>query len=169
MRIATQLSIDTKAIADHLRGLKQGESVSFEELRQKLALDVQDKSRHSLQSARRVLLREGIRFDAVRGVGLQRMTDAQVATSGARSVRLVHGVARREAKKMAAISDFESLTNDEKIQHNTTLSVLGAVAHFSKPAQVKILEAAVSQAKNALPTRESIDVIRLALSSGGKK
>ena len=64
---------------------------------------------------------------------------------------------------MTAISDFDALSNEDKIQHNTTLSVLGAVAHFAKPMQVKILESAVATARQRLEVADSIETIRRAL------
>lgn len=169
MRISTELSIETKALADRLRGVEVGATISYVTLDTELSLQSRGRARHALRSARKILLREGIRFDVVTGVGLKRMTDAEIAKSGARSVRLVHAAARRESMKMSAVADFEALSNEEKIQHNATLSVLGAVAHFSKPAQVKILEGAVTAAKAWLPTKETIDVMRLSLAKGGEK
>jgi hypothetical protein len=95
------------------------------------------------------------------------MTDSEVAKSGTRSLRAVRRASKRETQKMAAIGDFDRLTNEEKIQHNATLSVLGAVAHFTKPAQVKILEQAVETARERLSVADTVDTIRLAIQ--GKK
>lgn len=169
MRIGMQLSLETKALADRLRSVTFGETVEYVTLDSELKIQIQGAARGAMTSARRILLREGIRFDVVRGIGMKRMTDSEIARSGSRSVRLIRGVAKREAAKMAALADFESLPNDEKVQHNATLSVLGAVAHFSKPAQVRILEGAVAAAKSWLPTAETIEVMRMSLVSGAKK
>jgi len=169
MRIATELSIETKALADRLRHIQVGETIEYSKLDAELMLETRGDARHAMRSARKILLREGIRFDTVKGVGLKRMTDSEIAKSGSRSVRLVNAMAKREVAKMSAVANFDALTNEEKIQHHATLSVLGAVAHFSKPAQVKILEGAVAAAKSWLPTKETLDVIRRSLVKGGEK
>jgi hypothetical protein len=162
------MSVDARALVDRLRLIGVGETVPYSVLDTDLKVQTRGASRGALQTARRALLREGVRFDVVRGIGLKRMSDAEVAKSGARSIRLVRKLANRETAKLHAVSNFDTLTNEEKVQHNAALSVLGVVAHFSRPTQVRVLEAAVASAKQALPTRETVDAIRLALGDGKK-
>ena len=165
--IQTQLSIDAKTLIDFLRTIDVGRQVTYSEMSKLIGRDVSTKARHCLARARIVLLREGIRFDVERGRGcIRRMSDSEIARSGARSVRLVGRMARREAGRVRAVKDFDALSNEDKIEHNATLSVLGAVAHFSKPTQVKILEAAVAAAHKRLPPSGSVETIYRAL--GGK-
>lgn len=161
-KIQSQMSIDAKALMDHLRKVVVGGTATYEEMSRIASKEI-TKNRGCMYTATNALLREGIRFDSIRSVGLRRMTDSEVARSGTRAIRLVGRKARRESRKMVAIKDFDGLCNEDKIQHNATLSVLGAISHFSRPTQVKILEAAVAEAHKRLPPSDSVGTIFRAL------
>lgn len=163
MGIPTQQSADTKMLTDTLRTVAVGSEASYDTLSARIGRNVQKEARGLLQSARSALLREGVRFDVVRNVGLRRMTDAEVARSGARGMRLVHSAARREARKMTAVASFDALANEDKVAHNAAISVLGAVAHFTAPKQVQLIEAATGQAQRRLPIADSLDALRRTL------
>jgi hypothetical protein len=157
------MRVETRKLIHFLQGVKQGARVSYDTLRQVAGLDVQKEGYRYLYSARTSLVHCGVRFEVERMEGLRRMTDSEVARSGPRSMRLVGKMARREGRRVGAVNDFDSLKNEDKIQHNAALSVLGAVAHFTRPVQIKILEAAVAEAHSRLPAKGSVEVIHRAL------
>lgn len=170
MALQTEQSANTKALMDALRIITIGGEASYSHLSEQIGRNVQAEARGALGSARRALLREGIRFDVVRDVGLRRMTDSEVARSGARGMRLVHSAARREAKKLTAVEKFDALPNEDKVAHNAAMSVLGAVAHFTAPKQVQLIEAATGQTQRRLPIADSLDTLRRTLGKdGGRK
>lgn len=165
MTTMTRLGIDAENIAKQLRTALVGALVRYDDLTKLVGRDVTGEARGAMNSARRLLLREGIRFDVVRGEGLKRMSDSEVAQSGAASIRSVRRKVNGEIKKLSAVSDFNSLTGAEKVQHNTAMSVLGVMSHFSKQEQVKTIEGCVTQSSQRLLAADATEAIYKTFSS----
>ena len=109
-----------------------------------------------LQSAMRAALRQEMVFSTIRGVGVKRLTDRELAGIGEATRQHITKSARTAMKKMTLVQDFKALTNEEKIRHNTSLAMLGAVAHIASPKQAKALEGKVSTTLGTLPVQKTL-------------
>lgn len=79
----------TEAARDRLRKLVKGEIVSYRELAVIIGCDPQDEGYRYVFNARRSLTRDnGYVFETHEGVGIKRLTDAEIAESKARKKRI---------------------------------------------------------------------------------
>jgi hypothetical protein len=95
-------------------------------------------------------------FAAVAKVGLKRLTDAECAMSGPHAMAHIRRTARRGARRLTAVRDFGALTRDEKIAHNTSLSMLGAIQQAASTKTAGRIEKAVEKASQALPVAATL-------------
>ncbi len=143
-----KLSIDSQLIAERLMQVEIGQLVTYEVLSEVIRQDAtNDHGRGCIATARRMLQRDHqIVFGTVRGVGLKRLSDAEIVQTGSHSVHRVRSAARRGAKMLTAVSDFDALAPADKLRHNATLSVLGAIEAISSAGAVKKVEQRVTAA-----------------------
>jgi len=151
-RTVGQLGLDTRVLRDRLLRAGTGEKVSYDELSALIKRDVRTDARSNLGSARRILQSEyQIVFSVVRTEGLVRLTDAEnVESAAADATRAVPRAARRVAKRMTAVRDFDALPNETKIQHNAGLCYLQTVGALAKQKPMKQLELEVAKANSVL-------------------
>jgi hypothetical protein len=150
-------SLDTTTLEVFLREVPSGEFVSYAKLTSVVGRDVRRSSaKAALQSARTSLLREQIRFATIRNEGIRRMTDAEIAHSGAAEIRGVHRRATIGVKRVAAVRDFDALPNDAKIKHNVSAAHLGVLVHVSNSRQTSRLLDRVASAEPWKPTPSSL-------------
>jgi hypothetical protein len=154
-----QKGVDAQALETALRPLQPGAFISYSALSALISRDVQTEARPVLETARKTLLAEGIRFDVVRAEGLKRMTDAEIALSGTSEVRGVHRRANAGLRRLSAVRDFDGLQNGEKVAHNTAAAQLGILSHASSSHQTKRLTKTVGTVRLDGPTTEAIAAI----------
>lgn len=119
--------------------------IVYQDLAGAAGLDVRHgKGYGYLQTARRHLRREKrIVFEVVRGEGLKRATDSDLANNeGPYRRKRIRGQCREGIKNLLC-ADFEKLTNEEKQKLTMERSALGSVNLFSKqkePIPMPMLE-----------------------------
>lgn len=153
-------SVDTQFLVDRLIACKPGEVVTYDQLSGIIGREVRpgNDAYPNLYSARRVALNEyGIAFEAVRGVGVVRLTDEAIVRSSPVVIQKAHRAAHRGSKVLACVEHFDGLTNEDKVRHNAALSVLGVIAHFTKSQSVRRIASAVSEANDPLPFQKTIE------------
>jgi hypothetical protein len=158
-------SLDTTALETLLRDAKVGELIPYTRLSKAIGRDVRIQPGYgALSTARKSLLTEQIRFATMRGDGLQRMTDKEVALSGPAEVRGVHRRAAVGLKRVAAVQDFDGLPNDAKVKHNVSAAQLGVLAHVSDSRRAARIQNQVQSSEAWKPTREAIGLLVSGLS-----
>lgn len=146
-----QLSADAKTLASVLREVTVGDTVTYKRLSQSIARDVQTDARGALQTARRLVMNEDrIVFDAVRGEGLVRLKDEQIVSLSDRARDHIRRTSRKTAKALVCV-DYDALSPDMQVKHNTGLSMLGVIAELSTSKSVAKLESKVKEAGAELP------------------
>lgn len=138
MNIDLTLSPETEALLSALRAVPLGGEISYIDLSAKIGRSVTANARASLNSARRIALRDhGINFTAIRGVGLRRTRPEETPQIGA----VARGSIRRKAKAARkAILSVTKASNgaDPETQRriNAEMSALGLLSEISaQPAQ----------------------------------
>jgi hypothetical protein len=151
-----EMAIDTRLLLQRLLQAKVGEVITYQDLNGQIDRDVQREANPCLQSAMRSALRQMMVFSTIRGVGVKRLTDRELAGIGDATRQHISRSARMAMRKMAAVQDFDTLNNEEKVRHNTNLAMLGAVAHIASPNQMKTLEGRVTANAGVLPVQRTL-------------
>ena len=151
-----QTSIDARLLYEALVEMKVGESISYTVLSAIVKRNVQEDAHGVLCTARRMCEREDIVFGTVFGQGLKRLSDSETVDTGDRAISRVRRAARRGARTVTAIADFNALPNEKKIKHNTLLSLLGTVAAFLRPSTVKKMETAITASSGKLSVGDTL-------------
>ena len=152
-----EMAIDTRLLLQRLLKAKIGEVITYKELNEVISRDVQQEANGCLQSAMKAALRHEMVFSTMRGIGIKRLTDRELAGIGEATRNHITRSARIAMRKMGLVRDFKALTNEEKIRHNTGLAMLGAVAHISSPKQAKALEGKINATMSVLPVQKTLE------------
>jgi len=141
-------SMETRMLLDRLAKASVGEVIKYTELSELIGQDVQARSRGHLASAIKSLLNDRqMVFGVIRTVGVKRLSDGEIVAVGDEILPRIRRMAKRATRKLLAVADFNSLTNDQKIRHNAVVSSLATVSFFSKEARVKEIEKQVGSAQ----------------------
>lgn len=157
---AFELSIDVRLLTERLLGVAVGARVTYADLSAIIGQPVHGAT-PALQAALRRALKSGNAvFENVRGVGYQRLADVEIVAASERDVRAIRRKAKRSAQRLTRVQDFANLPQDRKIEHNTRLSILSAVAQqTSRPAETRVMEAV--KAKGAeLPFAATLEAFK---------
>ncbi len=156
-----ELSLETQAIVKLMLEVKLGEIITYETLSEAIEMPVQAGHGNGsgygrLGSARRILERDhNMVFSAVSGEGLKLMDSDGRLDIG---IHNVNGIRRRARKTgaMLAKTDQTTMSNDARIELNTTASVLGVIQAFTKPKLQKAIAGKVTVSQAALPVGKTI-------------
>lgn len=138
-------SLDAQLLYERLVKAAVGELITYEELSAIVGRDVRNDCYSALGTARDIAKGDRIVFDCVTNEGLKRLDDAQTVSAGAEYISRAKNAAKRGARIVAA-SRYENLGPADRVKHNTTLSVLGAMELFGKPSSVAKVEKQITQA-----------------------
>lgn len=152
------MSLDTRLLLERLEKSELGDVITYSELSEIIHSDVQGKSRGLLMTARRSCLNKGIAFGAVVNVGLKRLTDSEIVATG-EGIRRHIRRSSRKAVKTIQCAEFNALSNEEKIRHNTALSFFGALYSVTSPRSEQKLLAKVQEAQSKLSIKGAFQAI----------
>jgi hypothetical protein len=132
--LTTELSADTRTVADLLALVPVGEVITLGAISEAIGRDVTT-CRHVLNAARRVALREaGAAFLTERGIGLRRMSAERVTeTVGSAARSHIRRTAGRARKVMvAATQGINDLPPAAQRKLAAEISVLGLMEHLAR-------------------------------------
>ena len=132
-------SVETTQIYDRLKASKIGDIVSYTELSEIIGKNVQYAGRSNLVSAIRMLERDRIVFASVKDIGVKNLNDIEKVQFGNSGIDRIRRLSRRSSRKILC-SEYDLLDDAAKLKYNASLSVLGAVAVFSKPTSIARIE-----------------------------
>ena len=158
-----EIEIDARALSDLLDTAKPGDVVTYDALSQLIGRNVRGAAWSALTKARREQLKKQRLFECVRDVGLKLETDATIAEGVPEYARKrIRSVAKRCGAKLAAIADFDKLSNDQKTRVLTAQSIVGAVAAFTSAAGARRVEKLIGEATNAkaLPLAATLEAFK---------
>lgn len=155
-----QISVDSQTIIARLRSTKKGESITYDELSKLIHSDIRKKSYYCLNTARRrVLMDDGMVFEAVRGIGIKRMDDEQIISIGPQSERKLHRLSRNALRKLSCAS-IDNLTNEQRLELYAHSSIAGAISLITKPDKVRLIKAAVKTSESTLPVNRTLEIFK---------
>ena len=111
-----QAAFETRQLIEAMSKIAVGETFTFKEVMAACHLPSIEGCRGYLNTARNSLRREGKMFESVRGVGLRRMSDEEIALNcPAWRRKRIRTQARGIVKDTTAIENFEGLSNEGQI------------------------------------------------------
>lgn len=137
------VSLETQMLIDAIRKASKENriEISYEALNSACGRNVQSEASHCLRTARDTILREDNEvWEVDRMVGIRRLKGYEITAVGAQTLKSIRRKSRKGVRKLAA-TNFESLSNEEKIRHNSTAAMLGAMTHLSTTKSVARIDA----------------------------
>ena len=160
-------SIESILAAQLLRELKDGETCSYDSLKEKIGKDPQGDGYGFVMTARRAVEREGqCVFEAIANEGIKRLAPREVLNRGASDIGHLKRSQRWAMNRQITLVPIEkqgTMQPEERSRFLTQLSHLGILGHLMKPKSVKRLEAACATKNEPLPTSE---ILRLFAPNG---
>lgn len=105
MTLDLSLSPETRALAEALREVPLGGTVTFQGLSAVIGRDVTKAARGNLESARRIVLRDhGAAFVSIRGQGYRRLRPDEAPDIGAGARRKIRRTANRTVRDMTNVA-----------------------------------------------------------------
>lgn len=154
---SSQYSVEAGLVADRLSALDKGDQITYAELTTAAGIDVV-KYRHILTTARRKLLIEEHKvFRPVTKIGLVRLSDDEIASSGISVVKKIRKAARRGVQVVGAV-DYGNLSDRGRTNHAIGMTILNLVQHGSSAGNLRHIEAA-AQGQKVLPLDETLKLI----------
>lgn len=154
-------SIDTTQIADLIRKLDIGQTLSYDTMRAAIGRDPQREARGALDSARRVVLKEdGIVTACVPKVGVKRLDDGEIVDAGAQSLTHIRRTAGRAAVRLTKVRDYAALPREAQTRHNLHLTLFQLIKHETSAPHVKRLGEAVDKAAQPLAIGSALDLCK---------
>lgn len=155
-----ELSVDAQILIERLKKASKGELIPYSELSKLIGGDVTAKERSILTRARhRVLKDDRIVFACVTGQGVKRLEDVDHIGIGQQATSKVRRLSRRAAEKMMC-ANYDSLDNEQRVEYNTQLSVLGALSMVTKSDKVKLISAEVQKSNEKLPLSKTLEAFK---------
>lgn len=154
-----ELSPDTRFLRQRLHELKPGEEIAYAELGKLISKEVSGSSA-ALQSAMRGMRKDGYVFSPIRGVGVRRLTDAEIVAASDGDIDAIRRKAKRGAQKLAQ-ADFAKLNNKQQLSQVAKLSIMGAVAAMVTNRAVDAVEKAAGGQAGELPIKSTLKALGL--------
>jgi hypothetical protein len=170
-RAIPEISIDARTLQKRLHDAHvNGDHgvITYKELSQLIGREVQAEARSVLMTARRreeaPIPRGGceVVFGAVLRVGLRWLDDKGLVGTGRMALEHVHRTARRGARRLTFVTNFDGLPSDLKLQHNLHASVLAVLANRSGRRALKKLEAKIAP-DGVLPLAKCLEAMKETL------
>jgi hypothetical protein len=155
-----EVSLETQQLIARLNTVGVGEVILYADLSKIVDGDIQTEKYHFLVTAKRRLLIDSHKvFEAVKGVGVARLPDAEIVETSKGIVWKIRRITKTAIQKLSCVN-FDELSNEHKIKHNTNMSLLAAVHQFSKPKQLKTLEGMVATANRKLEIGTTLEMFK---------
>ena len=142
------MPMDTKALYESLINREPGSITPYCVFNDVIGRNVQKEARPRLYAARKLALKEkGLVFkpiiidrgekDPTKKRGLKCLTDHEKAHLGTGGLQRIHKSATRTAVELATVQDYDTLSQDDKLVHQTSMAALGAVREITRIKQIE--------------------------------
>lgn len=159
-RTIPEISVDARLMLERIRKMGTGEVVSDAEFGELIGRDLMNGGYGPFMTARNRALRDyGIVLGRVRKTGYRRLSDAEIVSTGQATVDRVRRSARRAFVRMTC-AEYDKLSDESKVQHNTYASVFAALVSVTKASAVKRIEKQVEKAQKELPLAATLEAFK---------
>lgn len=151
-------SFEVSELIKALSTLKQGDVIKYDDLTELIMGDCSprgDKYAYLL-SARRIMTNEHkMVFKAVPNEGLERLKDDGIVDRSEKKLAAATRTAEKEMRILTFV-DFDKLTPDHKLTHNTNMSVFNVLKTVGATDKVKQIRKEIGNIGNRLEISETI-------------
>ncbi len=148
-------SIETQDLYAYMSATAEpGKVWEYAELDGAAKTDARAKS--CLQTARRMLMRDGVHTEAVRGVGIKVLNDEEAARSPQAAIRFIRNKARRTIRQ-TTFMEYDGLSNEGKLALDTHRTVLVLLQRATSVSMQKKIAGRVEESRSGrLPVKETL-------------
>src|SRR5579872_7337382 len=147
------LAIETKIVLDRLVKAQPGETISYDELNKLTGCDVRKRRNVLTTPINKLLNEQAMVFVSEVGKGIRRLTNDEIPALGSRDIGRIGRLAKRSIRRLAA-TDYDKLSEQGKIQHNTHMTLLSLMQRSSTARSLTLVQEAVTKRTNPLPVGE---------------
>lgn len=169
-KTVNEISIYSQDLIRFLADKKVGEIILYEELSNIINFNVTEpKGRGYLETAKKRLLKdENIVFDTIRGEGIKRLSDEEIAkTTGKGYLKSVRAKGRKAYQKNKVVN-YNALSDSAKIDHQCTMTILSLMNHVTDRKSIKKIEDKVKETNLEIDQKETLKMLRKPLMNGSE-
>jgi hypothetical protein len=155
------LAIETRIVLERLAKAQPGETVTYEELDRITGCNVRKRRNVLTTPINKLLNEQAMVFVSEVGKGIRLLTNEEIPNLGQRDITRVGRIAKRSIKRLAAV-DYDKLSEQGKIIHNTSMTILALAQRSSTTKSMSLVQEAVGKRTSPLPLG---DTLRLFSSS----
>lgn len=145
-----------------------GELITYDSLSEVIGFDVTEaRGRGYLETARRRLLKDhALVFGVIRGEGLKRLSDEEIArTVGKRYIKAVRSKSRKAYNENTSV-DFDGLSPDAKVSHQCTMTILALMKHVTDRKSINKIQHKVKETFTEISQKDTLAMLRKPLMNG---
>jgi hypothetical protein len=159
-RTIQQISVDAQILVKTLSEVKIGQEITYEQLSKEIGRDLRNGCSGILQTARNRVFRDhGIHFCVIRGVGLRRSDNHDKVIAASSRFKRVKTQSRKGIAELASV-DYEQLSNEDRVKHNSALAQWSVFQHMLTPKAEKLLSKKISEAGIAIPIAKTLELFK---------
>lgn len=159
-RSIPNVAIETKLLVDLIKDKEEGTTISYAEMEQCIGRSVKSGTQGYgyLSSAKRILLRDhGVLVDAEPKVGIRVCTNEEKMIVAQRDVKRARRAVKRSGQKLRSV-EYQRLTEDQKKDFNSRMSLAGALELLSAPKAVEKVAKII--ADHTLPSAKILELFK---------
>jgi hypothetical protein len=154
-----ETSADARFLYQEIIKVSIGDAITYKALSGLIGRDVQDEARGALMTARRIAERDkNIVFGVIRDVGLKRLNDAEIVSTGEDARGRIRRIARRSVARVLRVNNYAELSQEDKVRHNAYASLFGAIEQMASPKSIAKLEQYAKDAQAELPIKRTLEL-----------
>lgn len=158
MTIEKKYTAESEALEKLLRQIKPEGIVTYRTISEVIKEDPQKQAgRGIVYRLRKKLLADGIVFYPVAGVGIKRLTDAEMIDASVLEGKYGHRKYKKSLHVLKA-ANYDELSPEDKIRHNSQATVVAAVQLFQAPKQRRLIEQAVRDRHDELDVTSTLQL-----------
>lgn len=140
-----------KTVLDRLGSMAVGDTITYQEIGRLIGSQFNPRYGPGYQivkHARDALLRDrGYVFAPIRGEGLKRLTPTDTVSYAARHSKRIRRISKRGLAEVVSVgADFDTLSQEQRVQHNLMGALYGVTAHLHTAKSKKKIEASIDRA-----------------------
>ena len=147
-------SIDATQIAKALSAVPVGGEITHDDMAVLCGRSF-DRLRGAMSTALGIVQREKrMVFASVRGVGYVRLDDSQIVDTFDHARQRMRRLAAKAATRIVCV-EYDKLSNEAKVKHNTALSIIGAMSEMASVGSAKRIEKRIAECGTSLPAAKA--------------
>lgn len=158
------ISVEAQTLLKRLLRAAIGEIVTYDELSQLIGRDVRPSAHRAyvmlVTAKKKALAEQNYHFEAVRGVGLKRCSDAEKVDGAQAYLGRARTAATKAARVATSVDDFEGLSSEMQIKHNMLLSQAGLIRQATDARTAKKIANVVKTQQSVLPPALMLQAFR---------